>query len=256
MPAAGLLTPRRTPGWPLALTLGLHLLLGWWWLHATGARVLPATGPAPREFIVVAVLAPPPAPAVSVSSTAPAAASSSRPRPAQAPAARPVPAISPVAPQPIRPALADTAPPAATGEPAADPFPTPSGPAQDGIATGDDSLANRGKRTAGAVDHELRKGKLAPLDPGDSKWQRFAQAVGEARVDHSRTLTSESYTGPDGVVVYRFRQNGRTWCRTGGDVKPSPFGAQAGSATLFDKAGGGGFAGLVQCPTRVQFKRD
>jgi len=109
---------------------------------------------------------------------------------------------------------------------------------------------------AGAVDHELRKGKLAPLDPGDNKWQRFAQAVGDARVDTSRTLTSESYTAPDGVVVYRFRQGGRTWCRTGGDIRPSPFGAQAGGAALFDTAGGGGFAGTVRCPTRVEFKSD
>ena len=48
MLAAGVLTPRRTPGWPLAVTLGLHLLLGWWWLQATGVRVLPATLSAPR----------------------------------------------------------------------------------------------------------------------------------------------------------------------------------------------------------------
>jgi hypothetical protein len=252
MPAAGVLTPRRTPGWPLAVTLGLHLLLGWWWLQATGVRVLPAIVSAPREFIVVAVLAPAP----SRSSAAPAAASSSRPRAAQATTARAAPAAPPVAPQPITPAPADTAPPAATSEPAADPFPTPSASAQEGIATGDDSLASRGKRTAGAVDHELRKGKLAPLEPGDNKWERFAQAVGNARVDTSRTLVSESYTAPDGVIVYRFRLGGRTWCRTGGDIRPSPFGAQAGGAALFDKAGGGGFAGTVRCPTRVDFKPD
>ena len=255
MLAAGVLTPRRTPGWPLALTLGLHLLLGWWWLQATGVRVLPATVSAPREFIVVAVLAPAPSRS-SAAPSAPAAAASPQPRPAQAPAARPVPAISPAAPQPITPAPADTAPPAATSEPAAEPFPTPSGSAQDTIPTGDDSLASRGKRTAGAVDHELRKGKLAPLDPGDSKWQRFAQAVSDARVDNSRTLISESYTAPDGVIVYRFRLGGRTWCRTGGGIWPSPFGAQAGGAELFDKAGGGGFAGTVRCPTRVEFKPD
>lgn len=247
MPAAGILTPRRRPGWPLALTLGLHLLLGWWWLQATGVRVLPADVPAPREFIVMAVLAP------SRSSTAPAAAASSRPRAKVASAARAVPAVpavAPAVPQPVTPA------PAAASEPAADPFPAPSGAAQDSTATGDDSLASRGKRTAGAIDHDLRKGKLAPLEPGDNKWERFAQAVGDARVDTSRTLTSESYTGPDGVVVYRFRLGGRTWCRTGGDIRPSPFGAQGGGAALFDKAGGGGFAGLVQCPTRVQFKPD
>jgi hypothetical protein len=252
MLAAGVLTPRRTPGWPLAVTLGLHLLLGWWWLQATGVRVLPAVVSAPREFIVVAVLAPAP----SLSSTTPAAASSSRPRAAQAFPARAAPPAPPVAPQPITPAPADTAPPAATSEPAADPFPTPPGSAQDTTATGDDSLASRGKRTAGAVDHELRKGKLAPLDPGDNKWQRFAEAVSNARVDTSRTLVSESYTAPDGVIVYRFRLGGRTWCRTGGGIRPSPFGAQAGGAALFDKAGGGGFAGTIECPTRVQFKRD
>jgi hypothetical protein len=252
MLAAGVLMPRRRPDWPLALNLGLHLLLGWWWLQATGVRVLPAIVSAPREFIVVAVLAPAP----SRSSAAPAAASSSRPRAAQATTARAAPAAPPVAPQPITPAPADTAPPAATSEPAADPFPTPSASAQEGIATGDDSLASRGKRTAGAVDHELRKGKLAPLEPGDNKWERFAQAVGNARVDTSRTLVSESYTAPDGVIVYRFRLGGRTWCRTGGDIRPSPFGAQAGGAALFDKAGGGGFAGTVRCPTRVDFKPD
>jgi len=255
MLAAGVLTPRRTPGWPLAVTLGLHLLLGWWWLQATGVRVLPATVPAPREFIVVAVLTPAPSRSSALPS-APAAAASPRPRTVQAVPARAAPPAPPIAPQPITATPADTAPPAATSEPAADPFPTPSGSTQDTIATGDDSLATRGKRTAGAVDHELRKGKLAPLDPGDSKWQRFAQAVGDARVDTSRTLTSDSYTGPDGVVVYRFRLNGRTWCRTGGGIRPSPFGAQAGGATSFDTAGGGGFAGTIECPTRVRFKPD
>jgi hypothetical protein len=248
----GVLTPRRTPGWPLVVTVGLHLLLGWWWLQAMGVRVLPAVVSAPREFIVVAVLAPAP----SLSSTAPAAASSSRPRAAQAFPARAAPPAPPVAPQPITPAPADSAPPAATSEPAAEPFPTPPGSAQDTAVTGDDSLASRGKRTAGAVDHELRKGKLAPLDPGDNKWQRFAEAVSNARVDTSRTLVSESYTAPDGVVVYRFRLGGRTWCRTGGGIRPSPFGAQVGGATSFDTAGGGGFAGTIECPTRVQFKRD
>ena len=258
MLAAGVMTPRRTPGWPLAVTLGLHLLLGWWWLQATGVWVLPAVVSAPREFIAVAVLAPAPSrPSTTPAAAAAAAAAASpRPRAAQAVAARAAPPAPPIAPQPITPSPADSAPPAATSEPALDAFPTPSGSTQDTIATGDDSLAGHGKRMAGTVDHELRKGKLAPLDPGDNKWQRFAQAVGDARVDTSRTLTSESYTAPDGVVVYRFRQGGRTWCRTGGDIRPSPFGAQAGGAALFDKAGGGGFAGTVRCPTRVEFKPD
>lgn len=127
---------------------------------------------------------------------------------------------------------------------------------QDGIAAHDDSTAGRARGAAGAADNALRKGKLAPLDPSDSKWHRFAQAVAGARVDKSRTLTSESYTSADGITIYRFRQGGRTYCRTGGDVKPSPFGAQVGGATLFDKVGGGGFAGTIVCPAGVPFKPD
>ena len=62
MLAAGVLTPRRTPGWPLAVTLGVHLLFGWWWLHATSVRMLPSNKGALREFVVVTVR-PLPAPA-------------------------------------------------------------------------------------------------------------------------------------------------------------------------------------------------
>ena len=269
--ASGLVS-KRMPGWPLAVTLGVHLLFGWWWLHATNVRLLPSTTGALREFVVVTVrplpaLASPeaaiaPAPALATPPARMPTPTSPIPRAAPLASAR---VASPVAPPTITTAptpVADVNTPSATSEPMADPAAAQAGTAataaaiQDGIAAHEDSTAGRAKGAAGATDNALRNGKLAPLDPSDSKWHRFAQAVAGARVDRSRTLISESYTSPDGVTIYRFRQGGRTYCRTGGDVKPSPFGAQAGGATLFDKAGGGGFAGTVVCPPGVPFKPD
>lgn len=269
------LASKRMPGWPLAVTLGAHLLFGWWWLQATSVRVVPLNTGGLREFVVVTVR-PLPVPA------SPEAASSPAPALVTPPARGPTPAsptpraaplagalvASPVAPPTITTAptpAADVNTPSAASEPMADPAAAQAGAAasaataaaiQDGIAAHDDSTAGRAKGAAGATDNALRKGKLAPLDPSDSKWHRFAQAVAGARVDTSRTLISESYTSPDGVTIYRFRQGGRTYCRTGGDVKPSPFGAQVGGATLFDKVGGGGFAGTIVCPAGVPFKPD
>lgn len=233
--------PRRAPGWPLAATLGAHLLLAWWWLDATGMRALPSIGPALRELLVVPVLVPPPAPET--------------PLPAPAPRFTAVPpARVPVEAQPIAAVPAE----APTEESPADVHADPPAPAQsqENAASEEASLAGRARRAAGDTDHELRKGKLAPLEPTDTPWKRFAAAVEGARKDTSRTLTSESYTSPDGTVVYRFRSNGKVYCRTGGSVRPSMFGAEGGGAVLFDKPGGGGLAGLVPCPPRAEFKRD
>ncbi|MDY0977176.1 hypothetical protein SOM61_19600 [Massilia sp. CFBP9012] len=232
--------PRRAPGWPLLATLGAHLLLASWWLDATGVRSLPSIVPALREFLVVPVLVPPPAPA----SSPPVPIPRSTPRsPARAPVeARP---ITPPAVAPIAESVAETYP-----DPLAQPSP------QDDAAYEEATLAGRARRAAGSVDQDLRKGKLAPLEPTDTPWKRFASAVEGARKDTSRTLTSESYTSPDGTIVYRFRKNGKYYCRTGGGVRPSMFGAEGGGAVLFDKPGGGGIAGLVPCPSGAEFKRD
>jgi len=239
---AGLM-PRRALGWPLLAVLGAHLLLAWWWLAATGVRALPSIAPVLREFLMVPVRLPPapvapPAPTVrAVPRALPRAA---LPAPAKSkvitvPAAQPAPA--PSSSPPVSDALAE---------------PTPTDP----TAITDDSLAGRARRTAGSADHELRKGKLAPLAPTDTPWKRLAQGIEGARIDESMTQTSESYTSPDGTIVYRFRKNGRYYCRTGGSVRPSMFGAIGGGATLFDNAGGGGTAGLIACPSGVKFKRD
>lgn len=231
--------PRRAPGWPLAATLGVHLLLAWWWLDATAMRVLPSIGPALREFLVVpALLRPVTAP---VPFSPPATA---RNAPSTAPRA---PARTAALPQAI------TATPAAEAAAASEPI---GASTDDEPASEEQSLAGRARREAGRVDHALRKGKLAPLEPTDTPWKRFVAGIEGAHNDTSLTLTSESYTSPDGVTIYRFRKNGKVYCRTGGDVRPSMFGAEGGGAQLFDKAGGGGVAGLVACPSNTEFKRD
>lgn len=242
MGAAYGVMPRRAPGWPLAATLGAHLLLAWWWIGATGARMPPSIVPALREFFVVPVRLPPP-------TSAPTAAAAPAPRTPPRASSR-APARDPAAVQAITAAPAEEP----ASEPYADPLALP--PPQDGAAPQDANLAGRARRAAGAADHALREGKLAPLAPTDTPWKRFASAVEGARRDTSLTLTSESYTSPDGTIIYRFRKNGRYYCRTGGGVKPSPFGAEGGGATLFDKAGGGGTAGMIRCPSQAEFKPD
>ena len=243
--------PRRAPGWPLAATLGAHLLLAWWWLDATGVRLQPSSAPALREFFVVPalvpVLVPPPPPPVQTSRPA-------SPARAMSPAASRAAPRDPVEATTIAaaPTVAPSAAPA--HEPDADPLAMP--PSQDGATPEESTLAGRARRAAGSTDHALRQGKLAPLAPTDTPWKRFAAAVEDARKDDALTLTSESYTSPDGTIVYRFRKNGRYYCRTGGGVKPGLFGAEGGAAVLFDKAGGGGSAGLIRCPSQAEFTPD
>lgn len=225
------MVPRRAPGWPLALTLAVHLLLGWWWLQASAVRSLPIVGPVLRTLFIVPVTKPVPEPV-------------RQPAPAAAPSIRAV--------RPARVAEAIDVAPDRLTTPVV-PADVPAAP--DAPAVGE-SMAGRARLDAGAIDRELRSGKLVPFTPGDDNASRLARGFERARVDTARTVMSDSYTGPDGITIYRFRNNGRTYCRTGGDVKPSPFGAEGGGATQFDKAGGGGRAGLIACPGNAEFKRD
>lgn len=236
---AGLM-PRRALGWPLVAVLGVHLLLAWWWLAATGMRALPSIAPGLRQFLMVPVLLPP-APAAAPAPTVRAPARSI-PR-AAAPALREPEAVAAPMAEPV------------LAEPSSDPVGERS-PQPGAAAVDDGSLAERARRAAGSADHALRAGKLAPPGPADTPWARFAGTVEGARKDSALTLKSESYTAPDGTVVYRFRKNGRYYCRTGGSVRPSVFGAEGGGATLFDKGGGGGSAGLITCPSQAEFTPD
>lgn len=226
-------TARRASAGPLLLVLGVHLLAGWWWLNASlTVPALDSSGVALRELFVVVV--PPPSPA--------------RPPPLpRAAPARPAPRPS-IPVHPATPAAPSPAPAVEEVETQASPAPAEAAP------TG--SLAEQARRAAGAADHALRGGKLDKLVPADTPWNRFVQKVEGARVESGRTLTSESYTSPDGTVVYRFRHGGKVWCRTGGHVRPRLGGAEGGGAQQFDTAGGDGAAGMIRCPSQAIFKPD
>ena len=252
MGAVPILMPRRAPGWPLAATLGAHLLLAWWWLQARPP--LPQVLPGLREFVVVPVFtAPVPPAAPAPPPSAPAASRTTPPRAAE-PKPRSAPAAA--APEAVFTAPAEapaSSSPTTSSEPAADPFAAPSS----ATTSSGESIAARAMREAGAVERGLRDGKTAKLQPGDTASRRFTSALENAHKDTSRTLSSESYTTPDGVTIYRFRRGNRVYCRTGGHVRPGIGNlAEGGGIVNFDRLGGAGAAGLIECPAQAAFKRD
>jgi hypothetical protein len=222
------------PWTPLALTLGLHLLLVLAWL--TGARGNlardPAGKPPPRASVFVPVRPasqPTPAPA-------PPPALPMRLRPPASIGAPAVPAVALPAPLAQTP---DDSPPS----PAPAPPTAPQDPAR--LAVPGDLLASS-KAMAGRVDRELRKGAGVITAEPDRKWERFAEAFAAARTGATRAVTLDSYTEPDGVIVYRKTVGDRVSCYRSGSV--------GGLATRFGVADGHG-AGTTSCPTGVSWTR-
>jgi hypothetical protein len=233
---------RRAPAWPLALTLGVHLLLAWIWRTASGPLPAPDASRM-REFMLIPAPLPVPAAARRERALPPPAA---RPREAE----RRATARATPGPQAItEPAMLEDAPAA---RPADDP------PAQ--ADPNAPSLAERARMAAGDADRALRNDKPAELRAPEGGWSRFNERVALAYKDHARTVTRESYTAPDGTTIYRFRVGNRVFCRTGGSVKPVPsaldYVRDRGGELQFDKLGGEGTAGTIRCPAQASFKPD
>jgi len=216
------------PSTPLALmlTLGLHLLLVLAWF--TGARGDMARDPAPRASVLVLVqplsrptpAPPPPPPSLRLRLPARMGA------PALA-----VPAAAPQAPDTSAPS-SDAAPANAPQQPAS-------------AALSSDLLASS-KAMAGRIDRELRKGASVFTAEPDRKWEGFADAFAAARKGGPNTVTLDSYTEPDGVIVYRKTVGDRVSCYRSGSV--------GGLVTAFGVADGHG-AGKTACPTGVSWTR-
>ena len=208
---------------PLALTLGLHLLLVLAWL--TGVHG-PAPEPAPgaSSFVLVQAL-PRPQPKPDL------------PRPLPIPRTRLPDAISGPSPVAAEPAAAPSREPEPVAEPQPDPAPAPALPG--------DLLASA-KAMAGRVDRELRQGSSPITAEPERKWERFAEAFAAARTGTADTVTLDSYTAPDGVVIYRKTVHGRASCYRSGSV--------GGLVTGFGNADGHG-AGRTSCPSNVSWRR-
>jgi len=219
--------PARRHG-VLALTLGLHLgaaLLLW----LGERRPRPETAPGvvsillqPRARIAAPVQPVQPQPRVQASRRA---ASPAQPAPAAASTIQ-VPVVT-----------SPSAPPAATEAPA-DPAPATGAITFDSI-----------KRQAGRIDRELRQGKSGVPMTADTPMARFGRAVESAHVEPGLGEQIDSYTAPDGVVTYRKRVAGRSYCRRSGSVRGSFVPGASGLAGVND-------AGDVPCPSGVAWQRD
>ncbi len=214
----------------LGCTCGLHLLAALLWMQQRPTA--PAPDPARQraflvELVTPAVPAPLPAP--------PPATPAPGRRVAPAAAARPVPARPPTPQAEAEPA---PAPPPA-GNPSDEPAPAADTPAsiEPGFTLG---LA---RKQAGRIDRELRKGKPGVPAEADTPWGRFQRGVERAYVDRSMTLLIDTYTAPDGVIIYRFRQGNSVRCTRSGSVGVLP-----------SSMGEAGTAGSVNCPKGVSWK--
>lgn len=102
------------------------------------------------------------------------------------------------------------------------------------------------RRQAGRIDRELRKGKSGVPDEPDTPMGRFRRGLEAAHIERSMSVQEDSYTSPDGVIVYRRRIGNVTVCRRSGSINPLGM-----RGMLFANE-----AGDVPCPTGVQWKKD
>jgi hypothetical protein len=151
------------------------------------------------------------------------------------------------------PAPAATAPTPATDLPATEPKledARPSMSVQDAIReqkeAGDGFAVGLAKRQAGRIDRVLRKGKSGVPDEPDTPMGRFQRGLAQAYNDRSTAVIIDSYTAPDGAVIYRTRIGKMSICRISGSV--SPLGMRGMRM--------GNEAGDVPCPKGVQWKSD
>ena len=166
---------------------------------------------------------------------------------------------------PPAPAAPATAPSATDSAPASNPIDTAQavGPAADaralartpaGASSAQGGLAaGLARQQAGRIDRELRKGKPGVPTEADTPAARFQRGLESAYIDRSLTLQSDTYTSPDGVVIYRFRQGNRYRCRRAGGVG-MPLAGMPGTGSI--TAGGAGAAGATDCPKGVVWNQD
>lgn len=257
----------------LAFTCAVHLLALFLWTQER--RVLPVRPPRAVTTILLQTDRAQPA--------RPPAAAAMPPLPA--PSLPAVPAVSPSAtpPAPVRRpedeenarraaprnARADAAPvtapstpdPASTPNPidTAQPVDQPADP-RAGVRTPAGAPSTQGgfaaslaRQQAGRIDRELRKGKPGVPTEADTPMARFQRGVESAHIDRTLTWQSDTYTSPDGVVIYRFRQGNRVRCRRAGGVG-MPLAGMPGTGSITMPSAGA--AGDTDCPKGVVWNQD
>jgi hypothetical protein len=102
---------------------------------------------------------------------------------------------------------------------------------------------DQARRQAGGIDRELRKGKSGVPVEADTPLARLRQKLDDAHVEALSGVQQDSYTAPDGRIIYRTRVGKRTVCRISGSVGLGIAGAR-----------GINDAGSVSCPTGVEWQ--
>ena len=114
-------------------------------------------------------------------------------------------------------------------------------------------VAGLAQQQAGRIDRELRKGKPGVPTEADTPSARFRRGVESAFIDRTLTWQSDTYTSPDGVVIYRFRQGNRVRCRRAGGVG-MPLQGMPGTGSITMASAGA--AGDTACPKGVVWNQD
>ncbi|MGO4474767.1 hypothetical protein AB4Z32_00760 [Massilia sp. 2TAF26] len=103
------------------------------------------------------------------------------------------------------------------------------------------------KRQAGRIDRGLRNGKSGVPDEPDTPMGRFRRGLEAAHVDRSKSVHFDTYTSPDGTVIYRKRIGNGSICRRGGNISPLGMGRMAMGNEVADN---------IPCPSNVEWKKD
>jgi hypothetical protein len=243
--AAGLPTRNRAA---LALIFFMHILALFAWMQQRTARP-------PDVPHAVSILLWPPAPEHQPAPAEAAPTPIPLPRPALPPAYDLFAAPSaPAKPAAETPAEA----PAPPSPPAAAPATTPSLEEARAPVTVQDAIReqqqadgglglNLSKRQAGRIDRELRKGKSGVPDEPDTPMGRFRRGLEAAHIDRSKAVYEDSYTSPDGTVIYRKRIGKGSICRRSGNINPLGMNGMAMGNQVKDN---------VPCPSGVDWKKD
>ena len=216
---------------PLALTLGLHLLLVMAWLLRPGAQVAPADEHA-TQLVMVAPVARPVLPSPPVSPHV-------LPQPVRQTAPRRMAQVAPppqAAPSDALPAAPDER----TDSEAVHTDAAPAAAVAAAAAPGD--LLARSRALAARIARELPKGDNPLTAEPETRWAHFNDTVAGARRTGSMAGSVDSHTAADGVIVYRKTVGSRVRCyRSGGVGGLNPSDGQT--------------AGSVPCPTGVRWTR-
>jgi hypothetical protein len=224
----------RRRWWPLAVSLAVHALLIGLWLRHADLRPVAPDAPEPLSIWLQPATQP------------------QLPPPEPPPARQALPdKTRHAAREPVLPSAPRVAAPAS---------PPVSQPVVEAPQPSAAEIADRARHEVGAIAAKLRaEDAVSPVRGKDTvsslrrggKWARFSDQLEAAHIDNGPEII-ETYTAPDGRVLYRRRVGGKVICRQSGSVGPaapwSSGGAVLGGAGSQITLGMGGLAGDVACP--------